>query len=131
MKSFLIILVQYILNFLKNERMVNHRISKEFGISFWYTFSGWFFQKIVTHIILYQLMKLQCQTFLSFSRYWRKSLLKFLLRQLMTSWTLRFIFDQPLSSSQQEKKGVKANMCLVWYVSYVSYMSWLWHVPIA
>ena len=84
--------------------MVNHRISKESGISFWYTFSAWFFQKIVAHIILYQLIKLQCQTFLSFSRYWRKSLIKFSLRQLMTSWTLRFIFDQPLKQQPTRKK---------------------------
>ena len=32
----------------------------------------------------------------SFSRYQTKCVIKFLFRQLMTSLTLRFIFDQPL-----------------------------------
>ena len=42
----------------------------------------------------------------SFSRYQTKCVLEILLKQLMTSWTLRFVFDHPLSNGRQvEKEG--------------------------
>ena len=42
----------------------------------------------------------------SFSRYQTKCVLELVLKQLMTSWTLRFIFDHPLSNGRQvEKEG--------------------------
>ena len=43
----------------------------------------------------------------SFSRYQTKCVIKFLFRQLMTSLTLRFIFDQPLKQWLTEgRRGV-------------------------
>ena len=42
----------------------------------------------------------------SFSGYQTKCVIEFLLRQLMTSWTLRFTFDHPQSNGRQvEKEG--------------------------
>ena len=41
----------------------------------------------------------------SFSKYKAKGVSKFLFRQLMTSSTLRFIFDHPLKQWPTEKKS--------------------------
>ena len=43
----------------------------------------------------------------SFSRYQTKCVLELLFRQLMTLWTLRFIFDHPLSNGRQVEKEAK------------------------
>ena len=40
----------------------------------------------------------------SVSRYQTKCIIKFLFRQLMMSWTLEFILDQPLKQRQGEKE---------------------------
>ena len=66
------------------------------GSSFWCTFSVSCFHKNIPYLILYQCTKFQCDTFFSFSRNQIKYVIKFIFRQLMTSWTLRFIFEQSL-----------------------------------
>ena len=60
---------------------IQWKIIKRSGTSFCCIFSVWFFYKIVLF---------------SFSRYQTKCIIELLFRQLMTSWTLRFIFDHPL-----------------------------------
>ena len=40
------------------------KIKKGSGNNFWYTFSAWFFIKKVLYLILYQLTRFQCCTFL-------------------------------------------------------------------
>ena len=64
---------------------------RESGTSFWCTFSAWFFHKNVPSVI--SMNKVSMSYILSFSRH-EKMCHKFLLRQLMTSQTLRFILDQ-------------------------------------
>ena len=50
--------------------------------------------------------KVSMSHLISFSRYQTKCVIKFLFRQLMTSLTLRFIFDQPLKQwLTGEKQG--------------------------
>ena len=44
------------------------------------------------------------QHLISFSRYQTKCVIKFLFRQLMTSYILRFFFDQPLKQWLTVKK---------------------------
>ena len=78
------------------------KIKKGSGAIFWWTFSAWFFHKNVPYIILYQWTKFQCHTlFLSQDT---NNVIKFLFRQLMTSWILRFFLDQPLKQWPTGKK---------------------------
>ena len=46
----------------------------------------------------------------SFSRYQTECVLELLLRQLMTSWTLKFTFDHPLSNGQQVEKKARTEI---------------------
>ena len=45
-----------------------------------------------------------------FSRYRSIRVIKYLFRQLMTSWTLRFIFDQPLKQWLAGEKEAKTEI---------------------
>ena len=76
---------------------------KESGTGFWWKFSAWIFRKNALYLILYQWTKFQYHNFLSFLRYQTKCVIKFLFRQLMTSYTLRFILDQALKQRLTEK----------------------------
>ena len=49
--------------------------------------------------------KVSVSELISVSRYQTKCVIKFLFRQLMTSETLRFIFDQPLKQWLTREKG--------------------------
>ena len=49
--------------------------------------------------------KVSVSELISVSRYQTKCVIKFLFRQLMTSETLRFIFDQPLKQWLTGEKG--------------------------
>ena len=47
---------------------------------------------------------------ISFWRYQKKCVIKFLFRHLMTSWTLRFFLDQPLKQwLTGKKRGIEWN----------------------
>ena len=73
--------------------MADTSFKKESETTFWSTCYAWFFHKNIPYVILCQLTKFQCHTIFSFSRSATKCVIKFLLRQLMTSsW---FIFDHP------------------------------------
>ena len=50
----------------------------------------------------------------SFSGYQTKSVIKFLFRQLMTSWTLRFIFDHPPKQWPTGRKRQKDRNTKYW-----------------
>ena len=81
------------------------KIKKGSGISFWCTFSACF-HKNVLYLILYIWTKFQCHT--SFpSQDIKQNVIDFLFRQLMTSWTLRFIFDHPLKQWPTGRKRGK------------------------
>ena len=72
-------------------------------------FFAWFFHKNVPCLIFYQRLKFQCHTY-SFSRYQTKCVIRFLFRQLMTSYTLRFFLDQPPKQwLRGTKRGGNAN----------------------
>ena len=55
----------------------------------------------------------------SFSRYQTKCVIEFLFRQLMASWTLRFIFDHPLKQWPTGRKRGKGRNTKNW-------ISWEW-----
>ena len=50
----------------------------------------------------------------SFSRYQTKCVIEFLFRQLMTSWTLRLIFDHPLKQCSTGRKRGKVRNTKNW-----------------
>ena len=52
-----------------------------------------------------------------FSRYQTKCVIEFLFRQLMTSWTLRFIFDHPLKQWPTGRKRGKDRNTKIWISS--------------
>ena len=83
------------------------------GNSFCCTFSAWFFYKNVLYLILHLLTRFHCHTFF-FSRYQTKCVIEFLFRQLMTSWTLKFIFDHPLKQWPTGRKRVKDRNIKMW-----------------
>ena len=97
--NFLIILFQNIL-LLKEFFACNGcfrlitKITKKSGTSFCFTFSAWFFYKNVFYLILHLLTWFYCHTFFP-SKDIKQNVIE-LFRQLMTSWSLRFIFDHPL-----------------------------------
>ena len=72
------------------------KIKKGSRTSLWCTFSAWLFYKNVPYLTLYQWTKFQYHTFFPSQDIKQNELLSSYNRQLMTSWTLRFIFDQPL-----------------------------------
>ena len=85
------------------------KIIKKSGASFCCPFSNWFFCNNVLYLILHLWTRFQCHTFCPsqdikqsvllssyLDNWWRHELFEFLLRQLMTLWTLRFIFDHSL-----------------------------------
>ena len=79
------------------------KTKKGSGTSFRCTFCAWFFHKNVHKGLSIQ--KFSVSHFCSFSRYQIKCIIKFLFRQLMMSWTLRFIFDHPLKQWSTGKRG--------------------------
>ena len=70
------------------------KIKKGSGANFWWTFYAWFFHENVPYLILFQWIKFQCHL-ISSSRYQTKCVINFLIRQLMTSLSLRFFLGQP------------------------------------
>ena len=71
------------------------KIIKRSGTSFCCTFSAWFFYKNVHYLILHLWTKFQCHTIFP-SQDIKQNVLVSSFRQLMMSWTFRFIFDHPL-----------------------------------
>ena len=59
--------------------------------------SAWFFHVNISYVILYQLTKFQCHIFLVSSRCQTKCVIRILFRHMLTSKTLRFILNHPLS----------------------------------
>ena len=79
------------------------------GTSFCCTFSAWFSYKNVFYLILHLLTKFHCHTFFP-SQAIKQNVTEFLLRQLMTSWTLRFIFNHLLKQwPTGRKRGEERN----------------------
>ena len=80
--------------------------------------TAWFFHNNVPYSILYQSMdKVSMSHLISFSRYQTKCDIKFLFRQLMTSWTLRFFLRSTFkamanSEKKREDKNTKIYECL-------------------
>ena len=70
------------------------KIKKRSGTSFSCTFSASFFYKNSLSDTP-SMDKVSMSYLFSFSGYQTKCVIEFLFRQLMTSWTLRFIFDHP------------------------------------
>ena len=68
------------------------------------TFFAWFPHESVPYLMLYQLSIVYL---FSLSTYQTKYVITFLFRQLMTSKTLRFIFDHPLKQGPTVKKKKK------------------------
>ena len=64
------------------------------GTSFICTFSAWFFYKNIPYLILHLWTRFQYHTFFLL-KISNKIAIEFLFRQLMISWTLRFIFYHP------------------------------------
>ena len=93
----MIILFQNVL-FLKEFLACNYcfglftKIKEGSGTSFWHIISAWFFHKNVSYLILYLWSKFQYHTFFPSQEINQNALF----RQLMTSWTLRFIFNHPV-----------------------------------
>ena len=85
---------------------------KRSGASFWCTFSAWFFLKNVPYSL--SMDKVSMSHLISFSRNKTKYVIKFLFRQLMTSETLRFLFDQPLKLWVTGDKRGKDENTKVW-----------------
>ena len=76
---------------------VIYQIIKRSRTSFFCTFSAWFFYK---NVFLSDTPSMDDKVSMSYlfalSRYQTKCVIEFLFRQLMTSWTLRFISDHLL-----------------------------------
>ena len=96
-------LSKYLISCMRWHFWVIYQKRKGSGINFWCTFSAWIVRKNALYLILYQWTKFQYHNFLSILRYQTKYVIKFLLRQLMTSYTLRFILDQALKQRLTEK----------------------------
>ena len=94
------------------------KIKKGSGTSFWCTFSVWFFHKNVPYLKLYQWTKFQCQTFFP-SQDIKPNVLLSSYRQLMMSWTLRFILDQALKQWLTGRKREEDGNTKIW-------ISWEW-----
>ena len=89
--------------------MLFTKIKKESQTSFWCTFSKWFFHENVPYLILYLWIKFQCYTFF-LSQDIKQSVIKFSFRQLITSRTLRFVFNHQLKQwPKRSKSGVDEN----------------------
>ena len=92
------------------------KIIKRSGTGFCCTFSAWFFHKNVIYLIL-SMDKVSMSYFFSFSRYQTKCVIEFLFRQLMMSWTLRFIFNHPLmqwSTGRKRRKDRNTKNWIYW-----------------
>ena len=89
------------------------KVKKRSGNSLWYTFSTWFSNKNVPYLILYQWTKFQCHIFFLL-KIPNKMCIKFLLRQLMASQTLRFIFNQSLKQWLTGRKKVEDGNTKFW-----------------
>ena len=87
---------------------VIYQIIKMSETSFCCTFSVWFLYKNFLYLILNQgIYKVSMSYLFPFSGYQTKCVIEFLFRQLMTSWTLRFIFDNPLKQWPTGRKRGK------------------------
>ena len=84
--------------------------------------TAWFFHNNVPYSSFYQSMdKVSMSHLISFSRYETKCDIKFLFRQLMTSWTLRFFLRSTSkamanSEKKREDKNTKIYKCLENYL---------------
>ena len=82
--------------------------------------TAWFFHNNVPYSILYRSMdKVQMSHLISFSRYQTECDIKFLFRQLMSSWTLRFLLRSTSkamadSEKKREDKNTKIWMSREW-----------------
>ena len=86
------------------------KVIKRSGTSFCYTFSALFFYKNVFLSDTPSMDKVSMSYLFSFLGYQTKCVIEFLVRQLMTSWTLRFIFDHPPRQwSTGRKRGEDRN----------------------
>ena len=84
------------------------KFKKGRGISFWYIYFTCVFHKNAPYLILYQMTKLQCNIFWQDIK--KMICIKFLFTQLMTSYTLRFIFSYPLSNWTREGNEGKSKI---------------------
>ena len=82
------------------------KIIKRSGTRFCCTFSAWFFYKNVLYLILHLWTRFQCHTFFP-SQDIKQCVIEFLFRQLMMSWTLRFILDHHLKQCPTGRKWGK------------------------
>ena len=89
------------------------KIIKRSGTSFCCTFSAWLSYKNVLYLILHLWTKFQFHIFFP-SQDIKQNVLEFLFRQLMTSWTLRFIFNHPLKQWPIGRKRGKARNKKIW-----------------
>ena len=86
-----------------------------FETSFCCTFSVWFLYKNFLYLILHQgIYKVSMSYLFSFSGYQTKCVIEFLFRQLMTSWTLRFIFNHPPKQWPTGRKKGKDRYTKIW-----------------
>ena len=82
-------------------------IEKESGTSFWCTFSAQFFHKNDSYLIQ-SLDKVSMSDLISFSQYEIKYDIKFLFRQLLTSWTfLDHLLKQWLTGGKRGKTKIQ------------------------
>ena len=82
-------------------------IEKESGTSFWCTFSAQFFHKNDSYLIQ-SLDKVSMSDLISFSQYEIKYDIKFLFRQLLTSWTfLDHLLKQWLTGGKRGKMKIQ------------------------
>ena len=93
---------------------VIYQIIKRSRTSFFCTFSAWFFYKNVFLSDTPSMNKVSVSYLFSFSRCQIKCVIEFLFRQLMASWTLRFIFDHPLKQWPTGRKRGKDRSTKNW-----------------
>ena len=89
------------------------KIEKGSGTRFWCTFSAWFSHKCSLFNTV-SMAKVSMSYIFYFSRYQTKCVIKFLLRQLMTSKTLRFILDQTLKQWLTGRKRGEGGNTKIW-----------------
>ena len=70
--------------------------------------SAWFFHKNVPYLILFHLTKFQCHIF-SFWRYQTKCAIKFLFRQLLTSYLFMMTIAESFIKAMADRKKLKGS----------------------
>ena len=88
------------------------KTKKGSGTSFWCTLSTWCFHESVPYTLSKE--KVSMSYLFSFSIYQTKCVTKFLFRQLMTSESLRFIFEQTLKQWLTGRKRDEEKNKKIW-----------------